>query len=490
MSDQVVRFGTFELDRSTGELRSKGQRVPLQDQPAQLLSLLVGRPGEVVTRDELRRALWSEDTFVDFDTAMNVAVNKVRQALRDSAASPRFVETVPKRGYRFLADVRAIEPGAARVASPGAPEPAPPKGRPWHGGLRTVAGAVAAVVVIAVAVLLARDRLRPRPAAHAKTAVQPTNAAAYDRYQRARHLIDRRTAEDSRRAAELLEEAIALDPRSAPAQAALADAYLALAWLGKAQAPAVSRARAASRRALEIDPAHAEAHATLGIILSQFDWDVAAGQRELERAVELAPDRGTVLRLYSLFLWNEGRFEEALDMNERELALDPASRFANRNRAIILYYARRYEESITQARKTIELDRYFVTIYDWLGKAYRQLGREQEAVEAFITPLTFDVARAKDVETLRAALAQGGPRAFWRRWLELHPDPTEDDLCAGVELRLGDRDRAIALLETLLASGNPWIRALNVEPQWDPLRSDPRFQSIVRRASTPRQPGS
>jgi tetratricopeptide (TPR) repeat protein len=349
---------------------------------------------------------------------------------------------------------------------------------------------VAAVVVIAVAVLLARDRLRPRPAAHAKTAVQPTNAAAYDRYQRARHLIDRRTAEDSRRAAELLEEAIALDPRSAPAQAALADAYLALAWLGKAQAPAVSRARAASRRALEIDPAHAEAHATLGIILSQFDWDVAAGQRELERAVELAPDRGTVLRLYSLFLWNEGRFEEALDMNERELALDPASRFANRNRAIILYYARRYEESITQARKTIELDRYFVTIYDWLGKAYRQLGREQEAVEAFITPLTFDVARAKDVETLRAALAQGGPRAFWRRWLELHPDPTEDDLCAGVELRLGDRDRAIALLETLLASGNPWIRALNVEPQWDPLRSDPRFQSIVRRASTPRQPGS
>ena len=118
--DNVVRFGTFELDRATGELWSKGQRVPLQDQPAQLLSLLVSRPGTLVTRDELRKALWSEDTFVEFDTALNVAVNKIRQALRDSAYTPRFVETVPKRGYRFLADVHPAGPGAA-LQEPTAP---------------------------------------------------------------------------------------------------------------------------------------------------------------------------------------------------------------------------------------------------------------------------------------------------------------------------------------------------------------------------------
>ena len=117
---EVVRFGTFELDRTTGALRSKGQRVPLQGQPAQLLSLLVSRPGTVVTREELRRALWSEDTFVGFDTSLNVAVNKIRQALRDSATTPRFVETVPKRGYRFLADVHPARPGAA-LQEPTAP---------------------------------------------------------------------------------------------------------------------------------------------------------------------------------------------------------------------------------------------------------------------------------------------------------------------------------------------------------------------------------
>ena len=121
----VVRFGTFELDRNTGELWSKGQRVPLQDQPAQLLSLLVSRPGTVVTREQLRKALWSEDTFVEFDTALNVAVSKIRQALRDSASTPRFIETVPKRGYRFLADV--IPQGRA------------PRNRGWPRG--TAAGA-------------------------------------------------------------------------------------------------------------------------------------------------------------------------------------------------------------------------------------------------------------------------------------------------------------------------------------------------------------
>jgi DNA-binding winged helix-turn-helix (wHTH) protein len=111
----VVRFGTFELDRYTGELRRSGRRVRLQDQPARLLSLLVSRPGELVTRAALRRALWADGTFVDFDTAVNVAVHKIRLALRDSARSPRFVETVPRRGYRFLAEVHAVAPRGTRV---------------------------------------------------------------------------------------------------------------------------------------------------------------------------------------------------------------------------------------------------------------------------------------------------------------------------------------------------------------------------------------
>src|SRR5215471_6713725 len=91
-----IRFGVFEVDLRARELRKQGKRVRLQDQPLLVLSVLLGRPGEVVTRDELRSQVWPEDTFVDFDNSLNIAVNKLREALGDSADSPRFIETLPR----------------------------------------------------------------------------------------------------------------------------------------------------------------------------------------------------------------------------------------------------------------------------------------------------------------------------------------------------------------------------------------------------------
>lgn len=98
----VVRFAEFELDLRTAELRKRGLRLRLQEQSFQVLAMLVARPGELVTREELRQKLWPADTFVDFDHGLNAAVNKLREALSDSASAPRFIETLPKRGYRFL----------------------------------------------------------------------------------------------------------------------------------------------------------------------------------------------------------------------------------------------------------------------------------------------------------------------------------------------------------------------------------------------------
>jgi TolB-like protein/DNA-binding winged helix-turn-helix (wHTH) protein len=111
-----LRFGVFELDLHAGELRKHGLRVRLQEQPFQILAMLLEHPGEVVTREELQKKLWPEDTFVDFDHGLNKGVNKIREALGDSAESPRFVETVARRGYRFLAEVKPDE--VAPVRSP------------------------------------------------------------------------------------------------------------------------------------------------------------------------------------------------------------------------------------------------------------------------------------------------------------------------------------------------------------------------------------
>ena len=102
-----IRFGVFELDLHTGELRKQGVRIKLRDQPFQILLLLLAHPGEVVSRDDLQKHLWPADTFVDFDRGLNKAVNHLRDALGDSADSPRFIETFLKRGYRFIAPVDA-----------------------------------------------------------------------------------------------------------------------------------------------------------------------------------------------------------------------------------------------------------------------------------------------------------------------------------------------------------------------------------------------
>src|SRR6202162_2890680 len=108
-SSQTIRFGAFEVDLRTGELRKQGDRIRLQEQPFQILTMLLANLGQVVTREELRSKLWPADTFVDFDHSLNKAINKLREALGDSAESPRFIETLAKRGYRFIA-----LPGGAR----------------------------------------------------------------------------------------------------------------------------------------------------------------------------------------------------------------------------------------------------------------------------------------------------------------------------------------------------------------------------------------
>jgi DNA-binding winged helix-turn-helix (wHTH) protein len=109
----IFRFGIYEADLGSGELRKSGLRLRVQEQPFQVLLVLLERPGEVVTRDELRQRLWTADTFVDFDHSLNTVVNKLREALNDSAANPRFIETLTRRGYRFVAPVEFVQKQAA-----------------------------------------------------------------------------------------------------------------------------------------------------------------------------------------------------------------------------------------------------------------------------------------------------------------------------------------------------------------------------------------
>ena len=166
-----LRFGIFEADLQTGELKKRGARVRLQEQPFQVLAVLLARPGELVTREELQSKLWTADTFVDFDHGLNKAINKIREALGDSAESPRFVETVARRGYRFIADVAVVdlEPGPPETQAPftggdrlvaddrepqEVAEQSSPRGRGWQRTLTIAGWGLALTSVILVGWLL------------------------------------------------------------------------------------------------------------------------------------------------------------------------------------------------------------------------------------------------------------------------------------------------------------------------------------------------
>ena len=128
----IFRFGAYEAESGSGELRKSGLRLRVQEQPFQVLLVLLERPGEVVTREELRQKLWPADTFVDFDHGLNTVINKLREALSDSAANPRFIETLARRGYRFLAPVEFVQKQSRLGLSPAriSEEPALPRTQP------------------------------------------------------------------------------------------------------------------------------------------------------------------------------------------------------------------------------------------------------------------------------------------------------------------------------------------------------------------------
>jgi TolB-like protein/DNA-binding winged helix-turn-helix (wHTH) protein/Tfp pilus assembly protein PilF len=183
----TLRFGVFEVDLRTGELRKHGLRIRLQQQPFQVLEALLQRPGEIVTRDELQAALWPADTFVDFDHGLNKAINKIRDALGDSAENPRFVETVSRRGYRFIAEVVRVDNREAesfkelKLQSQGvAATTSTPERWAWSGTRKALALALVAAAIVSLAWTL---RSRNHASGIRSLAVLPLDSLSADASQ-------------------------------------------------------------------------------------------------------------------------------------------------------------------------------------------------------------------------------------------------------------------------------------------------------------------
>ncbi len=228
----LVRFGVFEADLCAGELRRNGVRVRLQDLPFRALTLLLTRPGEVITREEFRQALWPSDIFVDFEQGISSAVMRLRDALRDSADNPIFIETIERRGYRWIGPIQRMEPvpdgsHENKLSQEQAPVTAPSyKLSPW----RMLVYALP-VLALLFAVWIFRPGHRDVRASAKSSPASPralhqaANREAEDFYLKGRFYWNKRTPESLNQALEAFTQAIAHDPNYSDAYVGLADCY-------------------------------------------------------------------------------------------------------------------------------------------------------------------------------------------------------------------------------------------------------------------------
>jgi TolB-like protein/DNA-binding winged helix-turn-helix (wHTH) protein len=654
----LVRFGVFEVDRKTGDVRKQGLKIRLRGQPFDVLVLLLERPGDLVTREELREKLWPADTFVDFDHGLNTSVNRLREALGDSADNPRFIETLPRKGYRFIAPVTAAITAAPLTAAPAqhgqmappmpglagptvpAQAPHPPgvplfttplptsvpqttqvQAKPRLAKRALVVGALLFLAALAVAyrqrggtptrtpttpprlavlpfrnlsgdpgqeyladgltdtliadlaqvsalrvisrtsvmlykasdkrlpdiareldvdtvvegsVLRSGDRVRITAQlldaradrhlwAHSyerdladilalegefaraiTREVQVTltpgeqerlgrtaavDPRAYEAYLRGRFAWEPMTDEGLRKGVEFMEQALALDPRYTPAWAGMAYCYWLMGSAGyEAARPleVAEKAKAAVRKALELDPALPAAQATLAMIEIDFDWDFPSGEARLKEVIARNPSFADAHVSYSSYLAGVGRSAEAVEEARRGLELDPLSLVGGQTLGWRLLYAREYDRAVVQFRRTLDTSpRAFVAR---AGLALALVGQHEPSralVEAeraladsggspWVTALAGHVAAVSgDRDRGRRALADLDTMARRRYVSPVYR--------AFVHAGLGDRARAVADLEVAFRERSPWMVFLPAEPELDALRSDPGFRDLLRR---------
>jgi tetratricopeptide (TPR) repeat protein len=336
-------------------------------------------------------------------------------------------------------------------------------------------------------------------AALAQASAQEQARAAYAKGQAA---LTRDTEAAMKEAVAHFQEAARLDPDYALAQVGLAETYTMLWSFGFVSCPeALAQAEAAARRAVELDPKLAEAHAALGA-LKMCEWDWAGAEAEFQRALELAPDNARSRHGYALFLAAMGRHQEALAQSTRANELQPSSPGIMTGLGAILYFARADARMIQVMEQTVKLDPKYAPGYDWLGMAYLQVGRFDESIEAYKKGLELAGGAAEvkagrghaygvDIMTgLGHAYGVAGRRREARQILgELralarrkHVPPVD---IAFVYLGLGEKERALELLEQAYRERSWQVAFLRVEPWVDSLRDDPRFQSLLRRLNFP-----
>jgi TolB-like protein len=320
-------------------------------------------------------------------------------------------------------------------------------------------------------------------------AARPVNPDAYQAYLKGLYFWNKFTNRDFHKSVEYFQQAIEKDAEYAPAYAGLAASYANLVEFGEPPIDFYLKSDAAARKAIELDGTSSQAHATLAWSLIYYHHDWEAAQQSLLRAVELNPSNSYARMLYAKYLAALGRFNEAREQAERARQTDPVSLAANVVEAQVLFYGRQYNAALAQLAKTLEMDRNFPPTYWTLAHVYEALGREDEACQNMLK--TFDLGSGHvpwftELENVRA---RSGWRAAWQQWIQAMVEPGPGYLqpyyLVESYVDLGRDEEAITWLVKAAEFHDVEIVFIKVDPRFDRLHANPRFQDIVRSLNFP-----
>jgi DNA-binding winged helix-turn-helix (wHTH) protein/Flp pilus assembly protein TadD len=434
-----LRFGPFEVDLENKELRKHGIRIRLQRKPFQILEFLLHRQGQLVMRHDLAQLLWP-GMHVSFDRSLNTAVNALRRALGDTSRNARFIETRTGLGYLFMASVEEV--GGAAAA-----------------GIQLV---------------------------HSNAVSTGTNSDVPQDCLKGRYFCQKLTEEDLHRGVAHFNAALAHDPQCAFAYAGLADAYCLSALLNMAPpAEIYSRAKEMALHALNARQDLGDAHAALGTVKRLFEWDWAGAEAEYLTALVLSSNSAMTHQAYGAHLAATGKAEEALRELRRSEEIDPLSPIVNVGVAWGLYIARDFQGASEQSWKVLAMEPKFGAAQYTLGLAYAQMGLvedaivelrnartcagDQPAVLAALAYVYASTGESTDAAGILDELESLSQRRYVSPyWLGL------------VHTGLGNRIQALELLRRAYTQRDVWLTWLGVEPRFDMLRSEPRFQELLQ----------
>ena len=341
-----------------------------------------------------------------------------------------------------------------------------------------------------VATDIAREiRLQVSPTVKARLEnARPINPEAYELYLRGRYEWNKVTEEGMRKGIEYFEKALALDPGDARYSSGLADAYVVLVQVTGTLSTreGMAKVQEYARRALAADANSAEAHTSMAAALFFGDWKWKEAEQHLRRAIAINPGYPVAHLVYSALLISRGRSDEALEQDRLALELDPLSTIINWNAIGTLCQSRRYDDAMVQAHRALALDPGSPVIHGSLVHVCELKGDFPGALDLLEKYLPESEGGKARVAATRRAYAESGQAGYWRAnldyWLSRRNDaPASEAGFAMLYAQLGDHDRAIEFLERAYAKRSGDMLYIGVEPHFDPLRSDPRFQALVRR---------